>query len=169
MHWRHTCRNLCLLFFQLSDGQLDLSYLCIFRRLSGLVRSQQSLWALTPWRVLPRADHHFLCKATRLSLLLVTVWRYSPSSAQSRFCRANQRRSSDILHHCFQVEITRSTIRSLSCNSSLESQTLHVMTLHCCSPSKDLKTAPASLVLSQMALAICMPLHNINSRHTLPP
>ena len=94
-------------------------YVYIYRLL-GLVRSQQSLWALIPLRVLPRSDHDFLCKANWLSLLLVTVWRHLPTPAQSRLRRANRRRASDILHHCVQVDNARSSMRSLTCNSSLE-------------------------------------------------
>ena len=105
---------LCLLLLPVVGWSAFLSNIYIFCGLLGLVRSQQSLWALTPLRVLPRSDHDLICKANRLSLLLVTVWRYLPSPAQSRLRRANRKRPSDIFLHCFQMEITRSAIRSLA-------------------------------------------------------
>ena len=85
---------------------------CSLRRLSDLS-------GLNCPEMSARSDHSCLCRANRLSLLSLTVWRYLPIFDQSCLFRANRRRASDNLHDLPQVASARSRMRSLNCNSFL--------------------------------------------------
>ena len=112
-HWCHT-KSRCSDYFSI----IDLGIISTLLQVS-LARSRRFLRSFCALRRWPRSDHRCLCRATRLSILSLTVWRYLPMSPHSRLRRAHRRRASASLTHLPQAASTRSRIESSSCNSCL--------------------------------------------------
>ena len=77
-HWCHT-KPRCSDYFSI----IDLGIISTLLQVS-LARSQRFLRSFCALRRWPSSDHRCLCRATRLSILSPTVWRYLPMSPQSR-------------------------------------------------------------------------------------